>query len=151
MPGTNAKMNEVQALMGSMVLRHLGEVIRRRAAITDVYRSRLKGVPGIRLSPPLPPDVEFNHAYMPVEVDEEEFGMGRNALHGKLKEYNVYCRRYFYPLICDYACYSSLSVKDPLTVARRVTERILTLPIYDTLEPSEAEIICDLIVSFQLP
>lgn len=149
MPGTNAKMNEIQALMGSMVLRHLDEVIRRRAAITEVYISRLKGVPGIHLSPPLPPDVEFNHAYMPVEVEEEEFGMSRNALHEKLKEYNVYCRRYFYPLICDYACYRSLSVKDPLTVARRVTERILTLPIYDTLEPSEAETICDLIVSLQ--
>ena len=101
-----------------MVLRHLDEVIERRAAISDIYRSRLKGVPGIRMTPSLPRDVKFNYAYMPVEVEEQRFGMSRDALYEKLKEYNVYCRRYFYPLLCDYACYRSLSVKDPLTVAR---------------------------------
>ena len=61
---------------------------------------------------------------MPIEVDEQEFGMSRDALYEKLKEYNVYSRRYFYPLICDYACYRNVSVKDPLTVARRVADRI---------------------------
>ena len=53
--------------------------------------------------------------------------MSRDGLYEKLKEWNVFTRRYFYPLICDYACYKSVSVKDPLTVARRVTDSILTL------------------------
>lgn len=35
-----------------------------------------------------------------------------------------------------YACYRSVSVNDPLTVARRVVDRIMTLPIYDSLELS---------------
>jgi hypothetical protein len=52
-------------------------------------------------------------------------------------------------LLCDYACYRNVSVKDPLTVARRTTDRILTLPIYDTLELSDVEIICEIIASFQ--
>ncbi len=147
MPGTNAKMNEIQSLMGSMVLGHMGEVIRKRAAIADIYRSRLGRLPGIHLPPPLPPGIKSNYAYMPIEVEERSFGMSRDALYEKLKEYNVYCRRYFYPLVCDYACYRSLSVKDPLTVARRVTERILTLPIYDALARAEVEAICDLIAS----
>ena len=86
---------------------------------------------------------------MPIEVDEQEFGMSRDALYEKLKEYNVYSRRYFYPLICDYACYRSVSVKDPLTVARRVADRILTLPIYDSLELSDVETICEIIMYFQ--
>ena len=82
---------------------------------------------------------------MPIEVDEKEFGMSRDALYENLKEWNVHTRRYFYPLICDYPCYRSLSVKDSLTVARRVAERILTLPIYDSLDLSDVEIICDMI------
>jgi dTDP-4-amino-4,6-dideoxygalactose transaminase len=83
---------------------------------------------------------------MPIEVDEQEFGMSRDALYEKLKEYNVYSRRYFHPLVCDYACYRSVSVQDPLTVARRVSEHILTLPIYDSLELSEVETICEIIM-----
>jgi dTDP-4-amino-4,6-dideoxygalactose transaminase len=145
MPGTNAKMNELQALMGIQVLKYIEEIIKKRARITDIYRNRLKEVPGIRLVPSLPPDIGYNHAYMPIEVDEHEFGMSRDALYEKLKEWNVHTRRYFYPLICDFPCYRSISVNGSLPVARRVADRILTLPIYDSLELSDVETICEII------
>jgi dTDP-4-amino-4,6-dideoxygalactose transaminase len=150
MPGTNAKMNEMQALMGSLVLKHFDEVTRKRAMIAEVYRDRLKDVPGIHLSLAAPSDVKSNYAYMPIEVDEQEFGMNRNSLCNKLIEFNVYTRRYFYPLVCDYACYRGLSVKDPLRVARGVADRILTLPIYDSLEQSDVEAICDIIANLRM-
>jgi len=149
MPGTNAKMNEMQSLMGSMVLKYLEEIIQKRAFLTEVYRCRLKDIPGIHFPPPLPSDIKFNHAYMPIEVDEEVFGMSRDALYYKLKEYNVYSRRYFHPLVCDYACYRNVSIQDPLSVARRVSERILTLPVYDSLELSEVETVCEIINCLQ--
>jgi len=149
MPGTNAKMNEMQALMGIQVLKYLEEIMKKRAKINDLYRERLKEVPGIRLVPPLPPTVRQNHSYMPIEVNEEEFGMSCDTLYETLKQYNVYSRRYFYPLVCDYACYRNISVKDPLIVARRVSGRILTLPIYDSLLLSEVDAICEIIVYLQ--
>lgn len=145
MPGTNAKMNEMQALMGSQVLLKLEEIILKRSKIDELYRDRLGEIPGIRLVPPLPSDIRYNHAYMPVEVDEHEFGMSRDALYEELKEWNVFTRRYFYPLICDYPCYRSISVNGSLTVARRVADRILTLPIYDGLELSDVDTICEII------
>jgi dTDP-4-amino-4,6-dideoxygalactose transaminase len=145
MPGTNAKMNEIQALMGVQVLKYLDEIIEKRAKINDLYRRRLKEVPGIRLVPTLSPSIRQNHAYMPIEVDEKEFGMSRDGLYEKLKEWNIHTRRYFYPLVCDYPCYRHVSVNDPLTVARRAADRILTLPIYDSLELSDAETICDIL------
>ena len=147
MPGTNAKMNEMQALMGIQVLDYLPEIIEKRRKITELYRSRLEKVPGIRLISPLPADVGFNHGYMPIEVDELEFGMSRDELYETLKEYNIYARRYFYPLVCDYPCYRSISVNGPLSVARRAAERILTLPIYHDLPLSDVEKICDIIQS----
>ena len=149
MPGTNAKMNEMQALMGLHVLKYLDEIIKKRAKITELYRQCLKEVPGIHLAPPLPSDVKYNYGYMPIEVNEQEFGMSRDALYEKLKIWNIYTRRYFYPLICDFPCYRCISVNDSLAVARRVSERILTLPIYDGLELSEVEVICDIIKSFR--
>jgi dTDP-4-amino-4,6-dideoxygalactose transaminase len=149
MPGTNAKMNEMQALMGSLVLKHFEEVIDNRREIAEVYRSRLKEVPGICLPQAVPRDVRFNYAYMPIEIDEMEFGMSRDAVYKKLLELNVFTRRYFYPLVCDYACYRSVTISDPLTVARRVANQILTLPIYDGLDLSDVEIICDMLTSLQ--
>lgn len=150
MPGTNAKMNELQALMGSQVLKYLEELIQKRSRITDLYRQRLNKIPGIRLARPTSPDVRYNYGYIPIEVDEREFGMNRDELYENLKRYNVYTRRYFYPLICDYACYKSVSTKDPLTVARRVASCILTLPIYDGLDISDVEKICDIIKELRL-
>jgi dTDP-4-amino-4,6-dideoxygalactose transaminase len=139
----------MQALMGSQVLKYLEALIEKRSRITTLYRQRLKDVPGIRLVPPLSPDIKYNYGYMPIEVDENEFGMSREAVYEKLKQWNVHTRRYFYPLVCDYPCYRSISVKDPLPVARLASDRILTLPIYDNLELSDVEIICDMILSLQ--
>ncbi|OGL47792.1 MAG: aminotransferase [Candidatus Schekmanbacteria bacterium RBG_16_38_10] len=149
MPGTNAKMNEMQALMGIQVLKYLEEIIKKREQITYIYRNKLKEVPGIRLVPALSHNIQYNYAYMPIEVVEKEFGMNRNILYEKLKEWNVHTRRYFYPLICDYPCYRSISVNGSLPVARRVSDRILTLPIYDSLELCDVETICDIIMSLQ--
>lgn len=145
MPGTNAKMNEFQALMGLQVLEHLPTLIDKRRRITELYRAMLAKIPGIIL-PPLPPaNVAYNYAYFPVEIDEAEFGLCRDALYTRLKEFNVFTRRYFYPLLCDFACYRSVPVHVPIPVARQVAQRILTLPIYDSLALADVERICELI------
>ncbi len=149
MPGTNAKMNEIQALMGAQVLAYFDEILDKRAMIDALYREYLDKVPGIRFVPALSPDTRRNYAYMPVEVDEEEFGISRDRLYEELKKYNIYARRYFYPLVCDYACYRHISVNGSLPVARRVANRILTLPIYDSLEASDVEKISTIIISLQ--
>jgi len=143
--GTNAKMNEIQSLMGIQVLSNFGEIKEKQKRISEFYRSRLKEVPGIHLVPSLSPEVDYNCGYMPIEVEEGEFGMSRDGLYEKLKQGNVFARRYFYPLVCDYSCYRYFPLKDPLVVARRVADRILTLPIYDSLELSDVETICEIV------
>ena len=144
MPGTNAKMNEFQALMGLQVLEYLPALIAHRRKISELYRELLADVPGITIPSP-PPGVDHNHAFFPVEIHEKEFGLSRDALYQRLKEFNVHTRRYFYPLLCDFACYRSLPVNFPLPVARRVAKRILALPIYDSLALEDVERICDII------
>jgi dTDP-4-amino-4,6-dideoxygalactose transaminase len=149
MPGTNAKMNEMQALMGVIVLKYIDKVIEKRSKIGEVYRTYLKNIPGIILPPPLPSHIRDNFSYIPIEVDEKIFGMSRDALYEKLKNYNIFSRRYFYPLVCDFACYHSIPVIDPLTVAREVANKILTLPIYDTLNIKDVEKICEIVKEIQ--
>jgi dTDP-4-amino-4,6-dideoxygalactose transaminase len=149
MPGTNAKMNEMQALMGLQVLSHMDGIVARRKQISERYREGLKSIAGIKMPPPLPSDISYNYAYFPVEVDEKQFGLSRDGLYEALKRYNVFARRYFYPLVSDFACYQNISIKDPLTVAHRVADNILTLPIYDTLELDEVDGICRIMKAIQ--
>ena len=82
---------------------------------------------------------------MPIEVDEKEFGLSRDELHQRLKDFNIYSRRYFYPLVPDLASYQDIAVPDPLTVAHRVASRILVLPIYNDLNLDDVERICDIV------
>jgi dTDP-4-amino-4,6-dideoxygalactose transaminase len=145
MPGTNAKMNEFQALMGLEVFKHLESMIQRRRQIDALYRHELRDVPGLRF-PPLPPkNVAYNFAYFPIEIEAQEFGCSRDHFYEELKRFNVFARRYFYPLICDYVCYRSLQISDPLTEARQIAQRIVTLPMYDALPLEDVKQICDII------
>jgi dTDP-4-amino-4,6-dideoxygalactose transaminase len=145
MPGTNAKMNEFQALLGLLLLRRMDEMIERRRAINERYRERLALIPGIRLVSPPAETVRYNYAYMPVEVEQDEFGLTRDQLYLKLREFNVFARRYFYPLVPDYACYRGLVASGNLPVARRAASRVLTLPIYSDLALDDVDRICDII------
>jgi dTDP-4-amino-4,6-dideoxygalactose transaminase len=138
-------MNEFQALMGLEVLKHLESMIQHRRQIDALYRHELRNVPGLRF-PPLPAKtVDYNFAYFPIEIDAEEFGGSRDQLYEELKRFNVFARRYFYPLICDYVCYRSLQISDPLIEARQVAQRILTLPIYDALRLEDVQRMCDIV------
>ena len=145
MPGTNAKMSEFQALMGILLLTRMEETIEKRRNLTLLYRYRLAGIPGICL-PALPAvGVRYNYAYMPIEVDEEAFGMSRDDLYQKLREYNVIVRRYFYPIVPDFPCYRHVFRDTDLSVARRVASRILILPLYSELLTDDVERICDML------
>jgi dTDP-4-amino-4,6-dideoxygalactose transaminase len=104
----------------------------------------LASIAGIKLTPTLPAEVVYNYAYMPVEV-LPAFPLSRDALHERLKKFNVFARRYFYPLLTEFPCYRDLARRDPLRVAGGLAQRILTLPIYHDLALADVQRICDII------
>ncbi len=145
-PGINSKMNEVQAALGLVQLKHHSENINKRKVVAEMYRQSLKGVRGITCLPE-PESTEPNYAYFPILVDEHIYGMSRNQLYEELKKNGIFARRYFYPLISDFSMYKSLDSAKPanLPVARRIAERVICLPLYSQL-PTEAVLdICNLI------
>jgi len=148
MVGTNAKMTEMQALMGDLILTDLPKIIAKRKALTEAYIECLKDIPGIAIHALTAPlgqqEYTPNFAYVPVEI-QSGYPLTRDALYEKLQQYNVYARCYFYPLLTDFACYRGKAVTGDLTVAQRVADRILTLPIYHDLEVSDVRRICEMI------
>jgi dTDP-4-amino-4,6-dideoxygalactose transaminase len=89
---------------------------------------------------------EPNFAYLPIEITPE-YGLSRDALYEKLKTFNVFARRYFYPLVTDFECYKSTSYAkgEGLLMAKEVADRIVTLPIYFDLEIDDVGRICEMI------
>lgn len=143
--GINGKMSEFNAALGLLQLKHLNQAIERRREIDAFYRSALNGVPGIRCLPS-PVGCTENHSYFPILI-EPPYPLTRDELYVKLKNANIFARRYFYPLISDFPMYRGLPSSRPenLPVATAVAQKVLCLPIYPALELAQAEAICHLL------
>lgn len=145
--GGNAKMNELCAAMGVCNLRHFDEEVAKRRAVAERYWEILRGVPGIRLCEPAS-GARPNYAYMPV-VFEDAFGATRDEVFAALDTAGIGARKYFYPLASDYACYRGRFDSGATPVARYVSERVLTLPMYADLALSDVDRICEIVRRLQ--
>ena len=133
-PGINSKMNEMQAALGLLQLKHFGENDLKRKEIAGIYQKELLNVKGISFLP-TPPNSKSNSAYFPIFVSEKEYGISRDQLYDKLKQNGIYGRRYFYPLISEFTMYKSLDSARPenLKTAGKIAEQVICLPIYPSL------------------
>jgi len=132
-PGINGKMSEFGAALGLLQLRHIDDAIARRRVIDDTYRELLGDIKGIRCLEHAE-DAVSNFSYFPILV-EPNFPMSREALYRRLRNGNIYTRRYFYPLITEFPMYRGLpsAKREALPVARDTALRVLCLPIYPQL------------------
>lgn len=148
-PGTNGKLNEVQAAIGILLLKKVEDEINRRREITNLYRKLLKDVPGITTSKDVT-GVTHNYPYFPIKVNKDEYGLSRDQLSDKLKEFNVIARKYFYPICSNFQCYRDINSasKSKLPVANKVSEMVLCLPLHGKLLDDEVAKICDIIMAY---
>lgn len=145
-PGINAKMNEVQAAMGLLQLKHIDFLIEKRKEVASIYKERLKDIPGIHFVDDLEV-MMHNYSYFPVLIDEGIYGYSRDQIYDKLKKHNVFARRYFYPLISNFPNYQCLQSSNysNLVIANVIAEKVLCLPIYPGLEKNDIDKISELI------
>ncbi len=143
--GGNAKMNEFAAAMGVCNLRHLDEEIAKRAKVSERYHQCLENVKGIRLNV-LQEGVKPNYAYFPVVFDGYKYT--RDEIFEKLKAENIVARKYFYPLINSFGCYKGFDFYgvEKTPVAKYISDRVLTLPMYADLSLDDVDKICDIIL-----
>ena len=139
-PGINSKLDEIRSAYGLLNLMEIDNAIARRKHVSQIYRTALKNVSGIRLLPDVA-GVRHNYSYFPIFISEAEFGMSRDALYEKLKENGIFCRRYFYPLVSNFPFYQELDSagKENLPFANRLAEQVICLPIHDSLQNKDAE------------
>lgn len=139
-PGINSKMDEIRSAYGLLNLKQVDSAIERRKHVAEMYKEVLKNVPGIRFLNDIE-GVRHNYSYFPIFITEKEYGMSRDALYAKLKENNIFGRRYFYPLISNFPVYRGLESARPenLPVATKLAEQVLCLPMYAGLTDMDVE------------
>ena len=149
-PGINSKMDEMRAAYGLLNLRQVDAAIDARKQVAKQYVEALQDVQGIKIFQPLvdsfssnlsPLTSKLNYSYFPIFVDEEQYGISRDALYEKMKANNVLGRRYFYPLITDFDPYKDIPSANPanLPVANKIANQVICLPMHHALSDEDVK------------
>ncbi len=142
--GINGKMNEFQAAVGLAQLPRIDGLIAQRENLDGAYRELLADINGLDL-PPRSHARRYNYSYFPIFISRN-YPVSRDSLYDRLREDQIYTRRYFYPLISELPMYRGLESarSDRLANAHRAANSVLCLPIYPGLDRGTLERICDI-------
>ncbi len=144
-PGINGKMSEINAAFGLLQLKNIDEAIQKRKLIDERYRDGLANVKGIHCLSSAG-EGSANYSYFPILIGSE-YLLSRDALYQKLRDNNIFARRYFYPLISNFSMYHSLptAALSNLPVANKAANEVICLPIYTALENDQVDSVIELI------
>jgi dTDP-4-amino-4,6-dideoxygalactose transaminase len=140
-------MNEFQAAMGLCNFDGLEKNRAKRKLIYEKYKNLL-GVNNAINFQKLTVS-KYNYSYMPVYFVNKKI---RDGVFNTLLNHGVKARKYFYPLTCDFEFFKTrgenLVQKYKLENAKFISDRILCLPIYPSLELQDVEKISKIIHDF---
>ena len=141
--GTNAKMTEMHAAMGLCNLKHIEEEISKRKKAFDRYIERLNDVQGLKLFK-IREEVKHNYSYFPVVFDGYKYS--RDEVAEILAKNDIFARKYFYPLTSEFEVFQNRFEIQSTPIAKSISQKVLTLPLYADLSVEEVDKICNLIL-----
>jgi len=141
-PGWNNRLDELQAAILRVKLRHLSNWQRARQANAAEYTRLLNQIPGVM--PPITPE-GFEHVFHQYTIRIER----RDALQQFLSERKIGCTIYYpYPLHLQ-PLYASLGHKPgDFPHAERAAQEVLSLPMYPELGKEQIARVVEAIADF---
>ena len=142
-PGLNGRLAEFNAILAIRGLEMLDDNASRRRELASVFQSDLRDVPGVSFQ-----EVEDGNACsykdLAVLIDEEAFGLSRDALAAALRAENVDTRSYYDPPVHRHRAYASLLARydEALPVTDTVAGSALSLPIWSHMPIETVRGIC---------
>ena len=118
--------------------------------ISKIYKQYIDNTEGITYLDDIP-NVKKSYQYFVIRINKKIFGRSRDEVYKILRNYNIFARKYFFPLCSQYPYYKNLpsSKQINLPVAHRVVNEVLALPFYGKLSKNDAEKIIKLITSLK--
>ena len=133
LPGINAKLPEVLAVMARAKLGEIDQVCEHRAAIEATYREHLgdrfttQEVSGRRRAS------QFMPVLLPGNLAER-----RGDVIAALTKAEIGCGQYFSPHLAEQPWIRDISLIEPTPVADRIAGRMLSLPVTDAMSTADA-------------
>lgn len=141
--GLNARQSELHAAVALESLAGLDEHLGVRAGLAARYRSRLEGLPGLRVQH-VPPEDTSTWKDFTIAVDEEAFGLSRDALVAALRADGIDTRCYFDPPVHRQRSHA-VPGADPLPVTERLAGQVVSLPLFLGLGPEAVDRVVEVI------
>jgi dTDP-4-amino-4,6-dideoxygalactose transaminase len=135
--GINGKNSEFHAAMGLANLTYIDEILHIRQQHYELYLERLSKLP-LQLQS-IQQDSQWNFSYFPIVLQDQETMLRVKEL---LESHAIYPRRYFYPSLATLDYVDTLELPE---LAISISERILCLPMYHSLERDDQNKICELL------
>jgi dTDP-4-amino-4,6-dideoxygalactose transaminase len=143
--GLNARMSEMHAATAIESLARLDDHLERRQRVSGLYAKLLAGVPGIATQVVDEEDCSTYKDFT-IFVDEERFGLPRDAVVAALKAEGIDTRCYFSPPVHRQHAYAGHGVVDDLPVTDRVAAGVISLPIFAELPLESVELVAEVLV-----
>jgi len=135
MPGLNAKLSEIGALLALARLEDFEHVVTHRASLAEAYRTRL---PEFSFQQPIGRRLAYQ--FMPVRLPDNT--PPRDAIVQALAAEDIGVAHYFSPHLAEQAYFASQCVCGDLTETQRLSQRTLSLPMSDLMTEAELERVC---------
>ena len=140
--GWNSRLDEIQAAILRVKLRHLPEWQGARQTHAAVYTKLLLGVPGI--APPLVPE-NYEHAFHQYTIRVER----RDALQQFLGERNIGSAVYYPVPLHLQPLYSALGHNPgDFPHAEHAAKEVISLPMYPELSPEQIARVAEAVIEF---
>ncbi|MDP1808295.1 MAG: DegT/DnrJ/EryC1/StrS family aminotransferase [Actinomycetota bacterium] len=144
--GLNARMPELNAVIGLASLGMLDDNVRRRNELARAYRQKLADVPGLTWQKVDPLSLS-TYKDISVLIDPPAFGLGRDALASALAAEGIPTRKYYWPPAHRQSAYAGLiSIAGDLTVTERISANILSLPVFSHMKETDVERVCRAVI-----
>ena len=144
--GTNAKLSEYHAAVGLASLQRW-EII-KKMNISN-YRYYLEKLIEAKINFTVQTQDEFrNHTLLPIRLEvtnKNEI----DTLIEKLAAVGIQTRRWYYPLLHEYACFKGIARNKNIPNAERISNDIIGLPFYPSITSEEIDYVVNNLKNFR--
>lgn len=139
--GYNYRMSELNAVIGSVQMDRLDEIIEKRNRVAQMYNERLSWINGVRIPYISPKTTVMSWFVYVIRLDEN---IDRDGVMEYLKKNGVACRPYFTPIhIQPYIKDMFRYEEEDFPNTAKAGRSCIALPFYNDLDVEEVEYVSD--------